>query len=109
MASTEKIGKIVNQKMDVEVLSYDPMSGQIVPRKVVNWFNNGQTEEFLHFTVERVRRQRASRSSPRHPTTSSAPRAAGARPTISSSVIGCAGQPNRIGSAISSAKSCSAR
>src|SRR5438309_2837185 len=38
--TTEKIGKIVNQKMDVEVLSYDPETDRIVPRKVVNWFNN---------------------------------------------------------------------
>ena len=29
----EKIGKIVNQKMDVEVLSYDPETGQIVPQQ----------------------------------------------------------------------------
>jgi recombination protein RecA len=51
--STEKLGKIVNQKMDVEVLSYDFDSGRIVPRKVTNWFNNGKTEEFLHFKVDR--------------------------------------------------------
>ncbi len=51
--SREKIGKIVNHKLPVEVLSYDPDLGKMVPRKVVNWFNNGQTEEFLHFTVER--------------------------------------------------------
>jgi recombination protein RecA len=52
--SRERIGKIVNQKMPVEVLSYDPELGKIVPRKVVNWFNNGSTEEFLHFVVERA-------------------------------------------------------
>jgi recombination protein RecA len=51
--TTEKIGKIVNQKMDVEVLSYDPVSDRIVPRKVVNWFNNGPAEQFLQFTVEK--------------------------------------------------------
>jgi recombination protein RecA len=51
--TTEKIGKIVNQKMDVEVMSYDPVSDQIVPRKVTNWFNNGPAEQFLQFTVER--------------------------------------------------------
>ncbi|EHB45708.1 Protein recA [Mycolicibacterium rhodesiae JS60] len=51
--TTEKIGKIVNQKMDVEVLSYDPASDRIVPRKVVNWFNNGPAEQFLQFTVEK--------------------------------------------------------
>jgi recombination protein RecA len=51
--STEKIGKIVNSKMDVEVLSYDPVTDRIVPRKVVNWFNNGPAEQFLQFTVEK--------------------------------------------------------
>src|ERR1700721_2881857 len=47
----EKIGKIVNQRMDVEVLSYDPETCQIVPRKIVNWFNNGKAEKFLQFSV----------------------------------------------------------
>ena len=47
----EKIGKIVNQRQDVEVLSYDPESGRIIPRRIVNWFNNGRTERFLQFTV----------------------------------------------------------
>ena len=51
--TTEKIGKIVNQKMDVEVLSHDPVTDSIVPRKVVNWFNNGPAEQFLQFTVEK--------------------------------------------------------
>lgn len=51
--TTEKIGKIVNQKMDVEVMSYDPDTDQVVPRKVVNWFNNGPAEQFLQFTVEK--------------------------------------------------------
>jgi recombination protein RecA len=51
--SRERIGKIVNQKMAVDVLSYDPELGKIVPKKVVNWFNNGSVEQFLHFRVER--------------------------------------------------------
>jgi recombination protein RecA len=51
--TTEKIGKIVNNKMGVEVLSYDPDTDRIVPRKVVNWFNNGPAEQFLQFTVEK--------------------------------------------------------
>jgi len=50
--TTEKIGKIVNQKMAVEVLSYDPETGRIQPRKIVNWFDNGPTEEFIQFEVE---------------------------------------------------------
>jgi recombination protein RecA len=47
----EKIGKIVNQRMDVEVLSYDPETGRVVPRRIVNWFNNGRADRFLQFTV----------------------------------------------------------
>ncbi|NYH76749.1 recombination protein RecA [Actinopolyspora biskrensis] len=51
--SQEKIGEIVNQKQDVEVMSYDPESDAIVPRKIVNWFDNGVADEFLQFTVAR--------------------------------------------------------
>lgn len=51
--SQEKIGKIVNERLPVEVLSYDPESGAIVPKKVVNWFDNGPTEGFLQFRVVR--------------------------------------------------------
>jgi recombination protein RecA len=47
----EKIGKIVNQRMDVEVLSYDPETDSVVPRRIVNWFNNGKAERFLQFTI----------------------------------------------------------
>ncbi len=45
--SQEKIGKIVNQRLPVEVLSYDPEIGPVVPKKVVNWFDNGVTDQFL--------------------------------------------------------------
>ncbi len=50
--TSEKIGKIVNQRMPVEVLSYDPVSRNITPRRVVNWFDNGPTDTFLQFEVE---------------------------------------------------------
>ena len=59
-ARTEKIGKIVNQKLPVEVLSYDPELGSVVPKKVVNWFDNGQTDEFLHLHRGQAWRQRPS-------------------------------------------------
>jgi recombination protein RecA len=49
---TEKIGKIVNQRRAVEVLSYDPETGRIEARRVVNWFDNGRAERFLQFEVE---------------------------------------------------------
>ncbi|MDQ4097261.1 MAG: recombinase RecA [Actinomycetota bacterium] len=52
--SQEKIGKIVNQRMPIEVLSYDAEIGAVVPRKVVNWFDNGRTDQFLEFTVPRA-------------------------------------------------------
>ena len=51
--SQEKIGKIVDQKLPVEVLSYDPELGEIVPKKIVNWFDNGAAEQFLQVTVAR--------------------------------------------------------
>jgi recombination protein RecA len=49
----EKIGKIVNQKLPVEVLSYDAELGRMVAKKVVNWFDNGVTDQFLQVTVAR--------------------------------------------------------
>ena len=47
-----KIGTIVNQRRPVEVLSYDPATGRVEPRRVVNWFDNGRTDRFLQFEVE---------------------------------------------------------
>jgi recombination protein RecA len=49
---SEKIGKIVNQRLPVEVLSYDPETGGIEPRRVVKWFDNGNAHHFLQFEVE---------------------------------------------------------
>jgi len=50
--STERIGRIVRRRLPVEVLSYDPATGGIVPRRVVGWFDNGPTERFLQFIVD---------------------------------------------------------
>ncbi len=47
----EKIGKIVNQKLPVEVLSYDPERGEVVAKKVTGWYDNGVTDRFFQFTV----------------------------------------------------------
>ncbi len=52
--TTMKIGMLVNKKLPVEVLSLDHETGKFQPRRVVNWFNNGRTEKFLKFTVERA-------------------------------------------------------
>jgi len=49
--STEMIERIVKERLDVEVLSYNHLSGLLEPRRIVNWFDNGTTNEFLRFTV----------------------------------------------------------
>jgi recombination protein RecA len=52
--SHETIGSIVKEKRSVEVLSYDAELGQIVPKRVTNWHDNGPTGSFLHFAVARA-------------------------------------------------------
>ena len=49
--STEKIGKIVNQRLPVEVMSMDPETGEIAPKRVVEYYDNGETDEWLQFEV----------------------------------------------------------
>ncbi len=49
--TTQKIGKIVNQKLPVEVLSYDAETRAVVPKRIIDWFDNGNAEEFLQITV----------------------------------------------------------
>jgi recombination protein RecA len=51
--STMKIGSLVNQKRAVEVLTADLATGEVAARRVVNWFNNGPTTEFLTVFVEK--------------------------------------------------------
>ena len=103
----EKIGKIVNQKLPVEVLSYDPELGAVVPKKVVNWFDNGRTDEFLQFTVAKPggQRPRAVRlhAEPPGPHARRLARGPGAR----RSATGCC-RPSRTTSPTSSGRSCSA-
>src|SRR6187402_1906383 len=48
---SEKIGKIVNQRLPVEVLSYDAKTGRAEPRRVVNWFDNGRADRFLQLEI----------------------------------------------------------
>jgi hypothetical protein len=45
------IGEIVEGRLPVEVLSYDPLSGRVEPRPVVSWFDNGEADEFLRIRV----------------------------------------------------------
>jgi len=55
--TTMKIGKIVNQKLPVKVLSYNPKNGKIEAKKVVAWHKNGNLkkgEHFLQFTARKT-------------------------------------------------------
>ncbi len=47
----EKIGKIVNQRMDVEIHAVDPETGAVEPKRIIGWHDNGNAERFLQFTV----------------------------------------------------------
>ncbi len=49
----EKIGKIVNQKLPVKVKSYNSKTGKIEYKPIINWYNNGKTDRFLQFKVEK--------------------------------------------------------
>jgi recombination protein RecA len=49
-----KIGKIVNQRLPVEVLSFNPKTGAVEPKKVIDWHDNGEADFFLQFRVEGV-------------------------------------------------------
>lgn len=50
--TSEKIGKLVNQRRNVEVLSWNSEKQILEPKKIQNWFNNGKAEKFLQITVE---------------------------------------------------------
>ncbi len=47
----EQIGTLVEQRMPVELLSYNQETGQFEPRRIVNWFDNGPAEQFLAIQV----------------------------------------------------------
>jgi recombination protein RecA len=50
--STECISKIVNQRLPLDVMSMDPETGAISPKRIVNHFRNGETDEWLRFEAE---------------------------------------------------------
>ena len=45
------IKEVVEKKLEGPVLSYDSETGKVVPRKIVNWFNNGKTNDWLQFKI----------------------------------------------------------
>ncbi len=48
---SEKIGKVVNQRMPVKVLSCNPTTGIVEPHPIRQWFRNGMVDKFLQLTV----------------------------------------------------------
>lgn len=44
------IGKIVENKLDVEVMSYNTETNTLEPKRVVNWFNNGVKNNWVKIT-----------------------------------------------------------
>jgi len=64
--STERIGKIVNQRLPVEVMSMDPETGEIAPRRIVDYYKNGETDEWLRFEVEGRRGRHHFTCTPNH-------------------------------------------
>ena len=51
--TTEKIGKIVNNKMEVEVMSYNDSTGEIEPQPIQDWYNNGKAQQFWNLKVKK--------------------------------------------------------
>ncbi len=105
--TSEKIGKIVNQRLPVEVLSYDAATGRIEPRRVVNWFDNGRTDHFLQFEVEGGPSGRRRFGAPRT-TSMFTPGGAGARRRAWRSATRCSRPSRTTASRTTSGRWCSA-
>lgn len=49
--TSEKIGKLVHQKIPAQVLAYNHTTEEFETRPIVNWYDHGEGHAFLHFTV----------------------------------------------------------
>ncbi len=49
--SSEKIGKIVTQKLPVQVKSFNPTTGEVTDKAITGYFSNGKADKFLQFEV----------------------------------------------------------
>ena len=48
---TEWIGRIVNQKKKLQVLSYNWRKNEIVPKQITAWYRNGKANKFIQITA----------------------------------------------------------
>ena len=63
---SESIGKIVNQRMPVEVMSMDPETGAITPKRVVEFYKNGRTTDWLQFELDGGKGRHRFKCTPNH-------------------------------------------
>lgn len=52
-----KIGKIVNNKLPVEVMSYNVKTGKVEPKKVIGWHKNGKVDNYGDFIKIKFKRR----------------------------------------------------
>ena len=50
------IGQIVQNKMDVEVMTYNLETGKLEGKRIINWFNNGSKDNWIRINIQRRRR-----------------------------------------------------
>lgn len=50
------IGKIVNNQLDVDVMTYNTTTGNLESKKVVGWHKNGSSDDWLNISVKRRKR-----------------------------------------------------
>lgn len=60
------IGKIVNQRLPVNVLSYNIKTGNTEYKPIVNWFKNGPTDAWLEVTFESPTKEKCIIVTPNH-------------------------------------------
>jgi recombination protein RecA len=64
--SSERIARIVNERMPVEVMSMDPETGKISPKKILQYYDNGETDDWLRFEVAGGQGRRRFTCTPNH-------------------------------------------
>src|SRR4029450_11870057 len=64
--STERIARIVNERLPVEVMSMNPETGEISPKKIVEYYDNGETDDWLRFEVAGGQGRRRLTCTPNH-------------------------------------------
>jgi len=64
--TSERIGKIVNQRLPVEVMSMDAATGEISPKPIVDYYKNGKTDDWWTFEVAGGRGRHRFTCTPNH-------------------------------------------